>query len=84
MKPTQSSGETKMNQNIKKLLEAVLELNKRGVKASLVETNDEVRLNITSNMKRYQLRMLKMSLNEIQSKQTIAFLNDFTAREKVA
>jgi fructose-1-phosphate kinase PfkB-like protein len=73
-----------MDANIKNLFEAVFDLNKRGVKASLVETNDEVRVNITVNMKRYQLRMLKMSINEFEVKQTIAFLNDFTKQDDAA
>jgi hypothetical protein len=73
-----------MNNNIKQLFQTVFDLNKRGVKASLVETNDEVRINLTSRMRRYQVRMLKISINDFEVSQTISFLNKFANQKEAA
>lgn len=74
-----------MNSQIKQLFQTVFDLNKRGVKASLVETNSEIRINLTKNMRRYQLRMLKVSFNsEFQVNHTIQFLENFANQENAA
>lgn len=73
-----------MNSSIKKLFQTCLDLNRQGVKASLVETEEEIRINLTFNMRRYQLRMLKISINDFEVSHTINFLNNYATQEQAA